>query len=101
MKTPFQLAIILLAIASVPVLAAQPSARAKLKAISKDPDSLQFRNERVSKIDPTITCGEVNGKNSFAGYVGFRRFIVSTGTILVDDGQHSRFSEAWAKFCTE
>lgn len=100
MKIFAQLAIIVLAVACLSAAAAQPSARSKLRAVSKDPDSLQFRNERVSKDDSTITCGEVNGKNGFGGYVGFRRFIVSSGTLLIDDGEHPRFNEAWAKFCT-
>jgi len=33
----------------------------------KDPDSAMFRNQ----VDG---CGEVNAKNSFGGYVGYRRF---------------------------
>jgi hypothetical protein len=101
MKIFARMAIVTLAFAGFSATAAQPSARAKLRAISKDPDSLQFRNERVSKADPTITCGEMNGKNGFGGYVGFRRFIVSSGTILTDDGQNPRFNEAWARFCVE
>lgn len=51
----------------------------------KDPDSAKFRNERVFRtkvrhrkfgevIDSTgiYVCGEVNAKNSFGGYVGYR-----------------------------
>lgn len=77
-----------------------PSARAKLRAISKDPDSLQFRNERISTTDTSMSCGEMNGKNSFGGYVGYRRFIVSAGTVLIDDENHPKFNEAWQKFCS-
>lgn len=101
MKTFVRSTIVVLALAGFSATAAQPSARAKLRAISKDPDSLQFRNERVSRTDSTITCGEMNGKNSFGAYVGFRRYIVSTGTILIDDGKQPRFNEAWATFCTK
>lgn len=38
-----------------------------------DPSSAQFRNDRL--IDYDWHCGEVNGKNSMGGYVGFKRFI--------------------------
>lgn len=101
MKTIVRCTIVVLALAGFSAMAAQPSARVKLRAMSKDPDSLQFRNERVSRTDATITCGEMNGKNSFGAYVGFRRYIVSTGTILIDDGKQPRFNEAWATFCTK
>lgn len=77
-----------------------PSARERLREVSKDPDSLQFRNERTSTADPSMNCGEMNGKNSFGGRVGYRRFIVSTGTVLIDDGDHPKFNEAWQKFCS-
>ncbi|NLX19792.1 MAG: hypothetical protein GXY53_11025 [Desulfobulbus sp.] len=49
-----------------------------------------------------ITCGQVNSKNSFGGFVGFQHF-VSAGspdmTFLqneVDD-----FASVWNKFCTK
>lgn len=38
-----------------------------------DPGSAKFRNFR-EKIDGFSYCGEVNGKNKFGGYVGFKRF---------------------------
>lgn len=44
----------------------------------KDPGSAQFRRivtYRVANGD-TATCGEVNGKNSFGAYVGFKQFYV-------------------------
>lgn len=49
----------------------------------KDPDSAQFRNLVVRKIfkdNGTVlynVCGEINAKNSFGGYVGFRPFYFS------------------------
>lgn len=47
----------------------------------RDPSSAQFRNvvERS-----TATCGEVNGKNAFGAYVGFKRFVYKDGTVLID-----------------
>lgn len=57
----------------------------------KDPDSAQFQNVRL--VDPgsnpnrhwgTI-CGEVNARNGFGGYVGFKQF--SAHLEYTDDGQ--------------
>lgn len=39
-----------------------------------DPGSAQFRNERSEK--GGWVCGEVNGKNAFGGYIGFKRYTV-------------------------
>ncbi len=50
----------------------------------KDPSSAQFRGLFAitrGRGDDTV-CGEINAKNSFGGYVGFRRFYVNS------DGAH-------------
>lgn len=39
----------------------------------RDPASTQFRNETLHKSG--WLCGEVNSKNAYGAYVGFRRFI--------------------------
>jgi hypothetical protein len=42
----------------------------------KDPGSAQFRNVRVVPYkNGRVVCGEVNGKNSYGGYVGFTPFV--------------------------
>lgn len=44
----------------------------------KDPESAQFRSVRVSNFrGDKVICGEVNAKNSYGGYVGFKRFVAS------------------------
>lgn len=49
----------------------------------KDPGSAQFRNVRLVPYGAArVICGEVNGKNSYGGYVGFVRFAAG-----VDDAQ--------------
>jgi hypothetical protein len=58
-------------------------ARKLISAQLKDPSSAQYRNE-WSK-DGGWVCGEVNAKNSFGGYIGFRHYTV----IWQDDGKHS------------
>lgn len=41
-----------------------------------DPESGKFRNLYVTKDNTGFSlCGEINGKNSYGGYVGYRRFI--------------------------
>lgn len=54
----------------------------------KDPASAQFRNVRlVSYNNGAVVCGEVNGKNSYGGYVGFKPFVASpAGSALLKSG---------------
>lgn len=50
-----------------------------------DPASAQFQNTFVGTINRKFSgpqegvCGEINGKNGFGGYVGFRRFVAQVG----------------------
>lgn len=62
----------------------------------KDPDSAQFKGFYMSKSN--AGCGFVNAKNSFGGYVDFKRFISDGKTALVE-GTDSTFQEAWNKLC--
>ncbi|EJL22694.1 hypothetical protein PMI01_04933 [Caulobacter sp. AP07] len=47
----------------------------------KDPSSALFRE--VHKTDQAV-CGEVNGKNAYGAYAGFRHFIVESGNIAME-----------------
>lgn len=50
-------------------------AKRQVTAQLKDPDSAQFRNVRwETHAELVILCGEVNAKNGFGGYAGFRPF---------------------------
>lgn len=49
------------------------SAQARVKSELKDPESAQFQNLEEYG---SIVCGEVNAKNSYGGYSGFKPFIV-------------------------
>lgn len=63
------------------IAAAQDSA----KRILKDPDSAKFQNLRIAEYDGgSVVCGEINAKNSYGGYVGYKQFVagVSGATIL-------------------
>lgn len=74
----------------------QRVAKESVTAVLKDPDSAEFRNQRGF-------CGEVNSKNSFGGYVGFKRFIAPNKEMVVfekdDRMTPGDFEQAWSKFC--
>lgn len=61
----------------------------------KDPESVKFRNVNNG-------CGELNAKNSFGGYIGFKRFLVKPQTleiIIEDQDDNVAFEPLWDKFC--
>ena len=48
-------------------------------------------------------CGEVNSKNSFGGYTGFRKFIGSPDLTIIE-GENPEidqvtFNDIWIRFC--
>ena len=71
----------------------------KVKELAFDPDSAKFRNQKGN-------CGEVNAKNRFGGYTGYRRFIYNSETDTVsiedeDDGHNKpkMMNILWQKKC--
>ncbi len=62
----------------------------------KDPASAEFRNQ-------SGMCGEVNAKNGFGGYTGFRRFMAANEDLVVFEGEKrltpAEFDEAWRRAC--
>ena len=74
----------------------QRVAREFVSEVLKDPESAEFRNQKGF-------CGEVNSKNSFGGYAGFKRFIAASEEMVVfagDDRMTSTdFEQAWSQFC--
>mgnify|MGYP007031189741 CR=1 FL=1 len=52
----------------------------KVKEMAFDPTSTQFRNQKGN-------CGEVNGKNRYGGYTGFKKYIYNpeTGIVNLED----------------
>ena len=62
----------------------------------KDPESAQFQNVKGY-------CGEVNAKNSYGGYDGFKRFIsVDENTVIEsDDGDPLEFALGVEAYCTK
>ncbi len=53
-----------------------PKFRAVINDGLKDPASTQYRNEKL--IPEGWLCGELNSKNGSGGYIGFKKYIVST-----------------------
>ncbi|MGK9155447.1 hypothetical protein [Acinetobacter radioresistens] len=65
-----------------------------VKASLKDPASAQFRSQKGF-------CGEVNAKNSFGGYTGFKRFIAADRNMIVmeDSLAPEEFQKVWDNVC--
>lgn len=62
----------------------------------KDPDSAQFQNIKGY-------CGEVNSKNSYGGYVGFKKYVTIEGAVLLEDSEGidpETFAIIWEAHCT-
>ncbi|WP_115389819.1 hypothetical protein [Shewanella algae] len=78
--------------------------RNKALARLKDPKSAEFKDVYFFRGADNVpmTCGQVNSKNSFGGFVGFQHFVSGGSpdmTFLqneVDD-----FASVWNKFCTK
>lgn len=62
----------------------------------KDPRSAEFRNQYGM-------CGEVNAKNGFGGFVGFRRFIAKSERLVIMEGDGllslADFEQVWRQAC--
>lgn len=65
----------------------------------KDAESAKFRNQFVGKSG--VPCGEVNAKNGFGAYNGFKRYIASGGGISVIEGEipDEQFEASWQRLC--
>lgn len=81
--------------------------RGVVSATLKDPSSAQFRDDRVVRLPDGSAryCGEVNARNAFGGYVGFRPFIADDNGVAFlppDDSTsaHQAFRVLWANNCS-
>lgn len=79
------------------------AAKDVLTADFKDPDSAKFRSLAVyQQIDSRelALCGEVNAKNSYGAYVGFRPFYVTdAGATLKEGPEDSLFDALRMGYC--
>lgn len=76
-----------------------------LRLAFNDPDSVQVREVRVVLDEFRIpgVCGEVNAKNKFGGYTGFRPFMVKGHDVVIqsDDPDLALFQTAALRTCLE
>lgn len=90
----FKLAVVALAMAATGISwwywddwMVRPELRKSALTLAKDPDSAQFRNENIYA---RHMCGEVNLRNEYGGYTGYKRFISTKSTHSVEgDGKMS------------
>jgi hypothetical protein len=61
-------------------------AKETIKNAMKDPGSTEFKSLRNVKnsLGDTYICGEVNSKNSYGGYVGYKIFAYKSGKFVLD-----------------
>ena len=70
----------------------------------KDPLSVQYRGLFISTNSLHVLCGEVNAKNSYGGYIGFRRFYATEEPLVtqIEDANDTYpFSQKWPIMCGE
>ena len=63
----------------------------------KDPSSVQFRRVEIKMFKGNrIVCGELNAKNSYGGYVGFKKFIAGVSGFLIEktDNKYPQITKA-------
>jgi hypothetical protein len=75
-------------------------AKAVVRNALTDPDSANFRDVYLTP-KGVIVCGQVNAKNRYGGYVGFRRFISVGSSVYFDDPDNSFVANNWVKECIE
>ncbi|MBV6686361.1 MULTISPECIES: hypothetical protein [Xanthomonas] len=77
------------------IVAAERAVRGELK----DPDAAQFKDVRANYTEEfgVAACGRVNARNELGGYTGFRRF-VSSGKSVILEGRDN-ITDAWAGAC--
>lgn len=67
----------------------KPKLRAALEQSLKDQRSADYRNESLSW-NKGVLCGEVNAKNGYGAYTGFKRFVAEPNRYAVEgDDLHS------------
>ena len=73
--------------------------KAYLLELLNDPDSAKFRRFRYVRDEVnsvSVFCGEINAKNQFGGYVGFKKFFfTTTGKRGIDGDSSSAATSAW------
>lgn len=108
MKTALALALALIGSAQAATTGTHAAfvsaAKDQLTRSFKDPASAQYRGLFVSEVQYRGTkalCGEVNARNSYGGYVGFRRFVATDELHEVEDPQRPAvLADLWPTMCS-
>lgn len=80
--------------------------KAALTERFKDPSSAQFKNVVAYGVAQPLRisfmCGQVNAKNSYGAYIGYKRFfMIGTSTAQIEDTQNtSIIDHMWPSTCT-
>jgi hypothetical protein len=67
-----------------------PSIKEKLLDNLTDPNSALFKNEKQSG---KYICGEINAKNTFGGYTGYKKFIAHKKGFIIEGDRDVDFDE--------
>lgn len=61
-----------------------------VRDLTRDPEAVQFRKLHIGA--ENTLCGEMNAKNAYGGYIGYKPFYVQSGqtTIVTDEGRELR-----------
>lgn len=78
-----------------------------VRAISKDPDAVQFGEVWAGRGTPAdapgdsveVACGTFNAKNSFGAYTGMQRFMAGSNGVLTDEKDRALLDQTWHKHC--
>ena len=77
------------------IVAAQRAVRGTLK----DPGSAQFKDVYANYTEEfdIVACGQVNAKNELGGYTGFKRFVSSGKSVILE--KQDNIADAWVAAC--
>ncbi|MBP7453322.1 MAG: hypothetical protein KA914_11070 [Ottowia sp.] len=68
----------------------------------KDPEGARFRDTFVGSRRGSVLCGEVNAKNSYGAYTGYRRFYATTSPafkFIESEHNATTFAVNWKTYC--
>jgi hypothetical protein len=73
------------------------AAHASVRRLLKDPDSARFESSYIAHTG--AVCGLVNAKNSYGGYAGASRFIVTREWARIEGENDHGISYRWSELC--
>lgn len=76
-------------------------AKANITSGFKDPNGVQWRNLFIGSDRPAL-CGELNGKNAYGAYTGFKRFVSTPDPAqqTIDNEEFAAvFEFMWKVYC--